>query len=369
MASTCGENLRFTIFGQSHSPAIGVTIEGLPAGLKVDMEALLAFLRRRAPGNSPLSTSRKEADIPQFLSGLVAGYTCGAPMTVTIANTDIRPQDYVSSRSIPRPGHADYTAEQKFGPYHDHFGGGHFSGRLTAGLCVVGGICKQLLEGLGVTIAAHIRSIGGAEDLPFDPVRVSASQLRALLDKPFPTLSSASAETMQAAILSAKTAGDSVGGIIECACVGLPAGWGDPMFGGMENRISQAVFGIPGVRGIEFGTGFAAAGMFGSQHNDPYCTDGESVRTTTNHHGGILGGITSGMPLIFRVAVKPTPSIGKTQQSVDLSGDEIQPTSLSVTGRHDPCIVPRAVPCMEAAAAVAIYDAYLQQKKEEKGWF
>lgn len=369
MASTYGENLRFTIFGQSHSPAIGVTIEGLPAGLKVDMEALSGFLQRRAPGNSPMSTSRKEADIPQFLSGLVAGYTCGAPMTVTIANTDIRPQDYVSSRSIPRPGHADYTAGQKFGPYHDHFGGGHFSGRLTAGLCVVGGICKQLLEGLGVTIAAHIRSIGQAEDTPFDPVQVNASQLRALLGRPFPTLSDESEEVMRSAILSAKTAGDSVGGIIECACVGLPAGLGDPMFGGMENRISQAVFGIPGVRGIEFGTGFAAAGMLGSQHNDPYSTDGESVRTTTNHHGGILGGITSGMPLIFRVAVKPTPSVGKVQQSVDLSGEKIQPASLSITGRHDPCIVPRAVPCVEAAAAVAIYDAYLQQKKEEKGWF
>ena len=193
MASTYGENLRFTIFGQSHSPAIGVTIEGLPAGLKVDMEALSSFLRRRAPGNSPLSTSRKEADIPQFLSGLVAGYTCGTPITVTIANTDIRPQDYVSSRSIPRPGHADYTAGQKFGPYHDHFGGGHFSGRLTAGLCVVGGICKQLLEGLGITIAAHIRTIGQVEDTPFDPVEVNSTQLRALLSEAFPALSSASA--------------------------------------------------------------------------------------------------------------------------------------------------------------------------------
>ncbi len=369
MASTYGENLRFTIFGQSHSPAIGVTIEGLPAGLKVDMEALSSFLRRRAPGNSPLSTSRKEADIPQFLSGLVAGYTCGTPITVTIANTDIRPQDYVSSRSIPRPGHADYTAGQKFGPYHDHFGGGHFSGRLTAGLCVVGGICKQLLEGLGITIAAHIRTIGQVEDTPFDPVEVNSTQLRALLSEAFPALSSASAADMQAAIRSAKAAGNSVGGIIECACVGLPAGWGDPMFGGMENRISQAVFGIPGIRGIEFGSGFAAAGMFGSQHNDPFSTDGESIRTTTNHHGGILGGITSGMPIIFRVAVKPTPSIMLPQESVDLSGEKIQPATLTVGGRHDPCIVPRAVPCIEAAAAVAIYDAYLQQRKEERGWY
>lgn len=369
MASTYGENLRFTIFGQSHSPAIGVTIEGLPAGLNIDLEALQTFLRRRAPGSSPLSTSRKEDDIPKFLSGLTGGYTCGAPMTVMIPNTDIRPQDYLSSRAIPRPGHADYTARQKFGPYHDASGGGHFSGRLTAGLCVVGGICKQLLGLEGVTIAAHIRAIGAVEDWPLDPVGVSAAELHALLQKPFPTLNDQSGAAMKAAILEAKAQGDSVGGIIECAATGLCSGLGDPIFGGMENRISQAVFGIPGIRGIEFGTGFAASAMRGSEHNDPYCTDGKTVSTLTNHHGGILGGITSGMPLIFRVAVKPTASIGNQQQSVDLSGEVIQPATIAVTGRHDPCIVPRAVPCVEAAAAVAIYDALLQQRKAEKGWY
>lgn len=370
MASTYGENLRFTIFGQSHSPAIGVTIEGLPAGKRLDLEQLQAFLRRRAPGGSPLSTARSEADIPQFLSGLAGGYTCGAPMTVTIANTDIRPQDYLAFRDIPRPGHADYTAWQKFGPFHDASGGGHFSGRLTAGLCVVGGICKQLLQDEGITIAAHIRAVARVEDIPFDPVNVTAGELESLLAKNFPVLSDQAGQAMQAAILEVKTQGDSLGGIIECAATGIPGGWGDPMFGGMENRISQAVFGIPGIRGIEFGSGFAAATMRGSTHNDPYCTDGRAIKTETNFHGGILGGITSGMPLIFRVAVKPTSSIALPQQSVDLScrdGRGIVPAELTVTGRHDPCIVPRAVACVEAAAAVAIYDACLQQRKEKKG--
>ncbi len=372
MASTYGENLRFTIFGQSHSPAIGVTIEGFPAGMKIDLEALQTFLQRRAPGNSPLTTGRREADRPQFLSGLVGGHTCGAPMTVMIPNTDIRPQDYLSLRQIPRPGHADYTAGQKFGPFHDHSGGGHFSGRLTAGLCVVGGICKQLLALEGVTIAAHIRAIGSVEDAPFDPVQVSKDELIALLQKPFPVRNDQAGNAMKEVILSVKAQGDSIGGIIECAATGLPGGWGDPIFGGMENRISQAIFGIPGIRGIEFGTGFAAATMRGSQHNDPYYTDGNTVKTRTNHHGGILGGITSGMPLIFRVAVKPTASIATAQESVDISdrdGRGIVPATIAVTGRHDPCIVPRAVPCVEAAAAVAIYDALLQQKKEKKGWY
>lgn len=370
MASTYGENLRFTIFGQSHSPAVGVTIEGFPAGMKIDLEKLQAFLHRRAPGNSPLSTGRRETDVPQFLSGLVDGHTCGAPMTVMIPNTDIRPQDYVFLRDIPRPGHADFTASQKFDVFHDASGGGHFSGRLTSGLCVVGGICKQLLEYVGVTIAAHIRAISHVEDRPFDPAGVSDIELKALLQKEFPTLSVDAGRAMKEAILAAKAQGDSVGGIIECAATGLQGGWGDPIFGGMENRISQAVFGIPGIRGIEFGTGFAAAAMRGSEHNDPYYTDGKTVRTRTNHHGGILGGITSGMPLIFRVAVKPTPSIAIPQESVDVSNGHrqgVRPATITIAGRHDPCIVPRAVPCVEAATAVAIYDAFLQQRKEEKG--
>lgn len=358
MSSTYGERFRFTVFGQSHSPAIGVTMEGIPAGFAIDMDKLQAFLDRRAPGKSPTATARKEADQPEFLSGLVGNVTCGTPITAIIRNTNTRSADYDNLRDCPRPGHADYTAHIRYDGHQDVAGGGHFSGRLTAPLCIAGGICLQLLEQMGITIAAHIQSIETVVDSQFDPVDISAAELKSLTKKPFPVLRDSAAEAMHEAILTAKAQGDSVGGVIECAAVGLPAGWGDPMFGGMENRIAQIVFGIPAIRGIEFGTGFAAAGLRGSVHNDPWYTHvtGE-VRTKTNHHGGILGGITSGMPLIFRAAVKPTPSIAMEQDSVSLSRGEDQ--KLTIHGRHDPCIVPRAVPVMEAAAAAAIYDAYL----------
>ena len=358
MSSTYGERFRFTIFGQSHSPAIGVTMEGIPAGFAIDMDKLQAFLDRRAPGKSPTATARKETDQPEFLSGLVGNVTCGAPITAIIRNTNTRSADYDNLRDCPRPGHADYTAHIRYDGHQDVAGGGHFSGRLTAPLCIAGGICLQLLEQMGITIAAHIQSIETVADFQFDPVEISSAELKALTQKPFPVIRDSAAEAMHEAILTAKAQGDSVGGVIECAAVGLPAGWGDPMFGGMENRIAQIVFGIPAIRGIEFGTGFAAAGLRGSVHNDPWYTHvtGE-VRTKTNHHGGVLGGITSGMPLIFRAAVKPTPSIAMEQDSVSLSRGEDQ--KLVIHGRHDPCIVPRAVPVMEAAAAAAIYDAYL----------
>ena len=358
MSSTYGERFRFTIFGQSHSPAIGVTIEGIPAGFAIDMDRLRAFLSRRAPGNAPTATARKEADLPEFVSGLVGNVTCGTPLTALIRNTNTRSGDYDNLRDCPRPGHADFTAQARYGGFQDVAGGGHFSGRLTAPLCIAGGICLQLLEAQGITVAAHIQSLENVEDGRFDPVAVDAAQLRALLQKPFPVLRDSAAGEMEAAILRAKGELDSVGGVIECAAVGLPAGWGDPMFGGLENRIAQVIFGIPAVRGLEFGTGFEAARLRGSVHNDPYYYNQAGiVRTATNHHGGILGGISSGMPLVFRLAVKPTPSIARAQDSVSLSRGEN--AKLEIHGRHDPCIVPRAVPVVEAAAAAAIYDGYL----------
>ena len=357
MSSSYGERFCITIFGQSHSPAIGVTMEGIPAGFAIDMERLQRFLNRRAPGNSPTATARKEADAPKFLSGLVGNVTCGAPLTAIIENTNTRSGDYDNLRDCPRPGHADYPAQVKFGGYQDVAGGGHFSGRLTAPLCIAGGIALQILEQMGITIAAHIQSIEKVPDSRFDAVNLSTELLRQLPEKPFPVLNDAAAAPMRDAILRARADGDSVGGVIECAAVGLPAGWGDPMFGGMENRIAQIVFGIPAIRGIEFGKGFDAVTMRGSRHNDPWYMDGDQVKSRSNHHGGVLGGITTGMPLIFWAAVKPTPSIVKEQQSVSLSRGENQP--LVIRGRHDPCIVPRAVPVMEAAAAIAIYDAYL----------
>lgn len=354
MSSSYGDNLRLSIFGQSHSAAIGVTIEGIPAGEKIDMDELGCFLARRAPGQSALSTARREPDIPEFLSGIKNSMTCGAPITAIIRNTDTRSADYAAFALTPRPGHADYTARMKFGGAEDQAGGGHFSGRLTAPLCIAGGICLQLLRREGIEVISRIAMIGGV----YDEGALTAS----IAAKPFPTVSDAAGERMQSAILQAKAAGDSLGGVVECAVLNLPAGLGDPMFGGMENRIASVVFGIPAVKGIEFGAGFAAATLRGSENNDPYIINNGKIETATNNCGGILGGITNGMPLTFRAAFKPTPSIAIEQQSVDIQ--TMQQASLRVGGRHDPCIVPRAVPCVEAAAAIAVYDALLQRRKE-----
>lgn len=360
MSSTYGENLHLTIFGQSHSPAIGMTLEDIPAGEQLDFDQLQRFLERRAPGRSAYSTARKEADAPEFLSGLRGSTTCGAPLTAIIRNGDTRSKDYAPFSAVPRPGHADYTANVKYFGYQDYAGGGHFSGRLTAPLCIAGGICLQLLQRRGIEVISRIRSIGEVED----PAPLTASTA----EKAFPTVDEAAGEAMQAAIAQAKARGDSLGGVIECAVLGLPAGLGDPMFGGMENRIAGIVFGIPAVKGIEFGAGFAAARLPGSQNNDSYTVKDGRIETRSNHCGGILGGITNGMPLVFRAAVKPTPSIAMEQASVNL--ETLEETTLQVGGRHDPCIVPRAVPVMEAAAAIAVYDALLGRKKElrEEAW-
>ena len=330
MSNSFGRLFRFTVFGQSHGPCIGVCIEGLPSGLKIDMEKLSAFMARRAPGGK-LATSRKEEDKVEFVSGLSDGLTCGAPITAILKNTDAHSSDYEELRHIPRPGHADFAAMMKYGESRDYRGGGQFSGRLTAPLCIAGGIAKQLLEEQGIIVDAQIHSIGGETDR----------------------------EKMFSLVEKVKAEGNSVGGIISCRITGVPAGVGEPMFDGLENRIAQAVFAIGGVKGIEFGAGFEAANMLGSQCNDPFCLKDGKVQTEGNNHGGILGGISSGMPIEFKLAIKPTPSIAKEQRSVDMQkGEEI---SISVKGRHDPCIVLRAAPCVEAAAAAAIYDAILER--------
>ncbi|MCL2580756.1 MAG: chorismate synthase [Oscillospiraceae bacterium] len=370
MGSSWNSRLSLSIFGQSHAPAIGMTLDGLPAGEAVDPDELNAFLARRAPGRFPWSTSRKEEDIPEILSGIINGKTCGAPLAAIIRNQNTRSADYAQMADIPRPGHADYTAHVKYGGHQDVAGGGHFSGRLTAALCIAGGVCKQILTRRGVTIAAHISMIGwdpgstehsaDIESFGFeDPANIDRATLKSLLDMDFPVLDHAGGERMKTRIASAKESGDSLGGMIECAAIGLPAGLGDPIFGGMENRVSSLVFGIPAVRGVEFGAGMAAAAFLGSEHNDPFYFDKAGVvRTRTNRHGGVLGGITSGMPLTFRVSVKPTPSVALEQESVSLSRGES--AVLAVRGRHDPCIVPRAVPCVEAVCAIAVLDAWIE---------
>lgn len=335
MSNSLGKNFRFTIFGQSHAPAIGVTVEGLPAGFAPDMEALAAFMARRAPGGR-YATSRKEADAVEFISGLADGKCCGAPVTAIIRNTNTRSADYEYMRHIPRPGHADFAAMAKYGESRDFSGGGQFSGRMTAPLCIAGALALQLLEREGIKISASIVSIGGERD---------EKKMFELIDR-------------------VRSEGDSVGGIIECRVEGLRPGVGEPMFDGLENRIAQAVFGIPAVKGIEFGAGFAASAMRGSENNDPFIIEENgAVATESNNHGGILGGISSGMPVVFRTAIKPTPSIARTQQSVDM--EKMCKTDLNIRGRHDPCIVPRALPCLEAAAAVAIYDLILEEKRYE----
>lgn len=354
MSSTFGNALKITIFGQSHAPAIGVCMEGFPAGFTPDFDELNAFLARRAPGQGAYTTARREPDRPEFLAGLVRGHTCGAPVTAIIRNTDTRSGDYAAFTDVPRPSHADYPAQAKWQGAQDSAGGGHFSGRLTAPLCIAGGLCLQYLHARGIEITAHIERIGAAQDRRFTP-----TQPGTLAKAKLPVLDPDSAEAMLAQIAAAKAEGDSVGGCIECAVTGLPAGLGSPMFGGMENRLAQILFGIPAVKGVEFGSGFACAGMRGSEHNDPYFMQDGAVRTRTNHAGGILGGLTTAMPVIFRVAVKPTPSIARPQESVSLQRGE--DAVLEIHGRHDPCIVPRAVPCVEAAAAIAILDALLEE--------
>lgn len=359
MSSTYGEKLKLSIFGQSHGPAIGMVLDGIPAGLPVDEEKLRVFLSRRAPGQDDYTTPRKEADYPEFLGGIVNGYTCGAPIAATIANKNTRSGDYSELKDCPRPGHADYTAQVKYGGFQDVAGGGHFSGRLTAPLCIAGGLCKQWMESMGIRIGAHIVAIGGVVD---EPVYLDwANPQLDLIGKEFPVLNPEAGQKMMDAIAAAKADGDSVGGLIECIATGLPVGLGEPMFGGMESKIAQIVYGIPAIKGLNFGTGFAGAYMRGSENNDQYYIENGKVLTKRNYAGGILGGITNGMPLVFEVAVKPTPSIGMAQKTVSLS--RMKETELAVKGRHDPCIVPRAVPVIEAAAAIAIYDAILLNAK------
>lgn len=350
MSTIHGDKVSLTIFGESHGAAIGMTLDGVPAGLPVDFEQLQRFMDRRAPGRSPYSTPRTEDDIPEFLSGISDNMTNGSPICAIIRNKNTKSSDYRDLMDCPRPGHADYTAFLKYGEQRQVAGGGHFSGRLTAAMCIAGGLCKQWLSQKDIEIFAHIASVGTVCDELFDPV----SPDRSSIDSVFPVLDVTAGEKMRHAIESAKCDGDSLGGTIECAVTGFPGGIGGPLFEGLEGKLSYAVFGIPAVKGIEFGSGFHGTTLTGSQNNDPFSIQDNNIVTTTNHAGGILGGISNGMPLLFRVGIKPTPSIVKPQQSVNLKSHETQ--TLQICGRHDPCIVPRAVPVVEAAAAMVLFD-------------
>ena len=319
--------INYTIFGESHGPAIGVVMTGLPGGLELNMEAVAAEMARRAPGKDKTSTARKEADKVQILSGMFEGKTTGTPLCAVIPNTDTRSKDYSKLKDLPRPGHADYTASVRYGGFADYRGGGHFSGRLTAPLVFAGAVAKQILMERGIDVTSRIDLLGGVAN---------------------PT-----AEQIDEIILAAKADSDSVGGAVQCIVSGVPAGFGAPDLGeNAEGIFAKHLFAVPGVKGIEFGAGFGFANMRGSEANDPFVMEGDTVRTLTNHAGGINGGITNGMPLVFRVAMRPTPSIGKQQQTVRLSAKTNE--TLTVEGRHDPCIVKRALPVIEAAAALAV---------------
>ena len=327
MASVFGNNIKLSIFGQSHSDAIGISFDGLPCGFKIDMQKLQIFLDRRAPGRTVLTSKRSENDKPEFVSGLFDGKTCGAPIAALIYNEDVKSEDYDDIKDSPRPSHADFTAQCKFRAYQDYRGGGHFSGRLTAALCVAGGIAIQMLERNGITVKAALETVYGNNS------------------------------GIDELIAEAISEGDSLGGNIVCSIEGLPCGVGEPMFDGLENRISQAVFAIPAVKGIEFGDGFHLSELRGSEARDEYIMSDGKIAITGNHNGGILGGISTGETVNFRVCIKPTPSISIPSKSVSFSrGENVE---LKISGRHDPCIAVRAVPCIEAAAAIAVLDLML----------
>ncbi len=360
MRSSFGDRLSVTLVGESHGPYVEAVLVGFPKGHAVDAARLADMMRRRR-GGGELATPRREEDSPLFLSGMAEGVTTGEPITVRILNNNARSGDY-GFADTPRPSHADYTAQMRYGAGVDLAGGGHFSARLTAPLCALGALCVSALAERGVFIGAHLASVGGVNDARFDPVSVSREELEAPAGRELPVLDNGRAEAMRREITAAREAGDSIGGVIECAAIGLPAGLGSPLGEGIENNLSRAIFVLGGVRGIEFGDGFAAAAMRGSEHNDPFAVKGGRIVTATNHAGGVLGGITTGMPLVFRVAMKPTASIGREQQTVSLS--RMEETRIRIGGRHDPCIALRAVPCVEAVAAITLFDAMLTYDEE-----
>lgn len=349
--SSWGNYVKISIFGESHGEAIGVVIDGLPAGEKIDRGQLLLQMARRAPGKDKAATPRLEKDFPEILSGMMNDTTTGAPLCAMIRNTNTRSQDYADVMSSPRPAHADYTGFVRYKGFNDIRGGGHFSARLTAPLVFAGSVCRQILERRGIRIAAHIASIGNICDSRFNGTSINEDLISRLNTATFGLIDTEKETPMRELIEQCRLEQDSIGGTIECAVTGFPAGAGSPMFDGIENVISSVVFGVPAVKGIEFGSGFAGSAMRGSENNDEFYYDGDTVRTRTNNHGGILGGISSGMPIIFRTAMKPTPSISREQRTVDLNNHK--ETTLTVKGRHDPCIVVRAVPVIEAAAALA----------------
>ena len=353
MSGVYGRKIKMTIFGESHGSSIGLVIDGLPPGLELDLAFIKREMERRAPGRNLLSTQRQEKDAFRIQSGVFEGRTTGTPLCALIPNSDSHSTDYSILKDNMRPGHADYSGRIKYKGFNDYRGGGHFSGRLTAPLCFAGAVCGQILERRGIYTGAHIASVHGISDDAFSRTKVTKEDILEVRGKDFPVRNDAQGEKMKEDIRNASQGGESLGGIIECVTINMPAGVGSPIFEGLENTIAQLIFGIPAVKGLEFGAGFQVAEMVGSQNNDPFYIDEKGhVMTKTNNHGGILGGISSGMPITLNVAIKPTASIAKPQETVDFRAKTNE--MLQIQGRHDPCIVPRAVPCVEAAVNIAL---------------
>lgn len=354
MSSEFGKNLKLSIFGESHGEAIGCVIDGLPSGVKLDMDKIYLDMSRRAPGKDKTATPRLEKDVPHILSGVLDNVTTGAPLAMIIENTNTKSGDYSNVMTVPRPSHSDYPAFVKYGGNNDVRGGGHFSGRLTAPLVFAGAVAKQILAQQGVMIGAHIAKIGSAEDDMFDKNHISAELLEKLSSSAFSVISDNAEALMRAEIEKARMDCDSIGGIIECAVIGMPVGVGANMFSTVESHLSSILFGVPAVKGVQFGAGFDFAEMTGSQANDTYSVKDGRVVLNGNNNGGVLGGMTSGAPIVLSAVIKPTPSISKPQKSVNLQ--TMTDEELVIKGRHDPCIVPRAVPVIEAAVAFGLLD-------------
>lgn len=352
MSGMWGSKIKLSIFGESHGNAIGITIDGLPAGFSIDMDKIMMEMARRAPGKSSLSTPRKESDIPEILSGYFEGKTTGTPLCAIIRNSNTKSKDYSKLKDVMRPGHADYTGAIRYKGFNDYRGGGHFSGRITAPLVFAGAICKQILEVKGIIVSAHINSIGKIKDCSFLESDISDELLNSFKEKELPLINTKLEDEMRQEILSARSSGDSIGGTIECAILGISPGIGDPFFDSVESTLAHLMFSVPAVKGIEFGKGFDISKMRGSEANDEYYLENGNIKTKTNNNGGILGGITNGMPIIFNVAIKPTASIFKEQNAVNIV--TMEETTLCIEGRHDPCIVQRALPVIEAVAAIGI---------------
>lgn len=352
MSGMWGSKIKLSIFGESHGNAIGITIDGLPAGFSIDMDKIMMEMARRAPGKSSLSTPRKESDIPEILSGYFEGKTTGTPLCAIIRNSNTKSKDYSKLKDVMRPGHADYTGAVRYKGFNYYRGGGHFSGRITAPLVFAGAICKQILEVKGIIVSAHINSIGKIKDCSFLESDISDELLNSFKEKELPLINTKLEDEMRQEILSARSSGDSIGGTIECAILGVSPGIGDPFFDSVESTLAHLMFSVPAVKGIEFGKGFDISKMRGSEANDEYYLENGNIKTKTNNNGGILGGITNGMPIIFNVAIKPTASIFKEQNTVNIV--TMEETTLCIEGRHDPCIVQRALPVIEAVAAIGI---------------